>query len=117
MIILGLLLTIFIYIFFPLLYKSHKGKISFLKALLLSVINSLLCTIILLIFAKYGAGVNMADYISRYLPVFIVYFIVFSLIDLAILTKKKKTKTEDEKPENNEENGDGLAETDKTRSE
>ena len=92
MIILGLIFITFIYILFPILYKAHKGNPTFPKALLLSIINSAICTVIYFFVAKYGAEAlnNDIDYANRYLPVFIFFFIVYSLINLAILKKRKR---------------------------
>ena len=95
MVILGLVLITFIYLLFPILYKAHKGKTKFSKALLLSVTNSAICTVIYFFVAKYGAETldNNVDYAKRYLPVFIFFSIIFTLIGFAIL-KKKKIKNE-----------------------
>ena len=96
MIIFGLAIITFVYILFPILYKAHKGKVNFLKALLLSTINSAACTVIYYFIAKYSAETlnNNVDYAKRYLPVFIFFFIIFTLIGLAILKKHKNEKTE-----------------------
>lgn len=89
MIILGLVLVAFLYLFFPIIYVNRKGKVKFLKALFLSAINSTICTSFIIICVMLGAeDKNNINYVS----VGIFWFFVSLLIVLPILSKKRKKK-------------------------
>ena len=109
-IIFGLGITTFIYILFPILYKAHKGKVHFSKALLLSTINSAVCSIICYLIIIFGADTRKSD--TNYLPVFIFLFTIYSLVDLAIL--KKKNNKEETVQSNNDSQSDTINEETKS---
>ena len=120
---LALPLTALVYLIFPIIYVGIFGTVSPKKGKKLALLNSISCGIIFFILTIILATSveDVGSEISGYNlgPAFFYFFIAKSILTSKNPTDKntEKNETEDEKPENNEENGDGLAETDKTRSE
>ena len=84
MIILDLILTVIIYLSFPVTYRLIFGRVSVKKAKKMAIINSVVCAIIFEIFQLISFA-NDTSYTPNFLPAIPYYYIA-----KAILKEKEK---------------------------
>ena len=97
MIILDLLLTIFIYLAFPTIYVSVKGRVAEKKAKKIALINVIICAVIFEIIQS-ALFANDPTYIPSMAPAFLYYFISTSILTDKTTSQKGKTNEEKEAP-------------------
>ena len=79
MIILDLILTVIIYLSFPIAYRFIKGRVPIKKARTMAIINSVVCAVIfeafqLILFA------NNPTYMPNFLPAVLYYYIAKAIL-------------------------------------
>ena len=89
MIILELLLTVFIYLVFPITYITVKGKVPHKKARTMAIINSVVCAIFFSII-QMVAFADDPSYVPNFLPAILYYFIGKSILTENRFINRKK---------------------------
>lgn len=79
MIILDLLLTVIIYLLFPITYRLLKGAVPVKKARTMAIVNSVVCAVMFEVF-QLLVFANDPTYMPNFLPAIFYYYIAKAIL-------------------------------------